>query len=172
MDIASDVRHDHNNVAGIPLTILSEVLMEKYGQHLVIIFTFFIYSIRLYGYSVSSNINQILSLEVLKPFGNPLSMIAALHFIRQHAQYHNMASLEVGYIHTGVFTISFFSGLVWIFLFWCWQGVWGGAGRNIIQIFWVQNSFSDIICLMYYPPNSYILFQEFLPQEENRFEPV
>ena len=98
MEITNYDRNVHNNynVPGIPLTILSEVVMKKYGQDLVIIFTFFIYSMRLYGYSVSSNINQILGLEVLKPFGNPLSMMAALHFIRQHAQNHNMASLEVG----------------------------------------------------------------------------
>ena len=139
--------------------------MKKYGQDLVIIFTFFIYSMRLYGYSVSSNINQILGLEVLKPFGNPLSMMAALHFIRQHAQNHNMASLEVGRIYSEVFTVSCsIPGLVWIFLLWSWQGVWSGYGRNIIQIFWLQNSFSDIICLLYYPSNSAILFKEFLPQ--------
>ena len=80
---------------GIPLTIFSGPLLAKCGQDLIVLSTLLIYAIRLYGYSISTSINHILLLEVLKPLGNPLSMVTALYFIRSHADYHNMASLEV-----------------------------------------------------------------------------
>jgi len=91
-------------LAGIPLTMFSGPLLDKYGRDLVIISTFLIYAIRLFGYSISSSIKHILFLELLKPLGNPLSMVTALHFIRSHAGYHNMASLEglFGSIYFGV----------------------------------------------------------------------
>lgn len=91
-------------LAGIPLTIFSGPLLAKCGQDLIVLSTLLIYAIRLYGYSISTSIKHILLLEVLKPLGNPLSMVTALYFIRSHADYHNMASLEglFGSIYFGV----------------------------------------------------------------------
>ena len=80
---------------GVPLSLYSGHLINSLGYDGLVTLMFMVYSLRMLFYPLLAQSHCLYLLEMLKPLGNNLAMIAGAHFIMANTHQQNISSLEV-----------------------------------------------------------------------------